>query len=369
MEVSWIQTTEGLAAWLSEGVGSLAVDTEADSFHHYREKVCLVQMSASGRHALIDPFAEIDWSSLGAVLADGAVTKIFHGADYDVRLMERDLGLTVRSLYDTSIAARLNGESALGLAALVLKHLGVVLDKSHQRADWSKRPLTEPMRRYAVADTEHLEALAAILAADALRLGRTAWIREECARLENVRWRDRSRDDAEAFRRVKGAGPLDRRALSVLREIWSWREEMARRRDRPVFRVLRDEILVAIARTAPASIAELAKLSGFPDPLARSPSAHELVEAAQRGAGRPESEWPELKPAVRKVIEPAVEARMDDLKARRDRIAAELALEPSVVASRALLEEMARRQVHGDDPWAAPDLRAWQAELMRPLPA
>jgi ribonuclease D len=367
MDVTWIDTTPRLDAWLAgQGGAALAVDTEADSFHHYREKICLVQLSARERHALVDPFAELTWTSLAGVLGDPAVTKIFHGADYDVRLLERDLGLVVRNLYDTSIAARLTGEEASGLAALLGKHLGVTLDKSHQRADWSRRPLPPEMRDYAVADTSHLEALAAILAARAEALGRTAWIREECARIESVRWRERPRDDPDAFRRVKGSGALDRAALSVLREIWTWREEMGQRRDRPVFRILRDEILIALARQAPATIGEVTKVPSFPAPLARSPAAAVLVEAIRRGAAVPEAERPETRPPARPRLAPEVELSLEAIRTRRDRVARELALDPSLIASRALLEEMARRDVAGTDPFAAPELRGWQVDLLRP---
>jgi len=365
---SWIDSTPALEAWIA-GVaeGPLAVDTEADSFHHYREKVCLVQLSAGGRHALVDPLAEIEWSALGRRLADPAVEKILHGADYDVRLLERDLGLAVVNLFDTSIAARLTGETSIGLAALLAKHLGVTLDKSHQRADWSKRPLGDAMRAYAVADTAHLQALAAILAAEAERLGRLAWVREECARIESVRWRDRARDDPEAFRRVKGAASLTPPGLAVLREVWGWRDEVGRRRDRPVFRVLRDEVLLAIARAAPATVADLVKIAGFPEALARSPVAIDVVEAVRRGLACPEPERPQPRPSLRVVLPPEVEARLDDLRQRRDQVAQPLGLDPSLVANRAVLEEMARRLVAGADPFEVPDLRPWQAALLKPV--
>ena len=369
-ESAWIDSTEALALWLAgTGDGPLAVDTEADSFHHYREKVCLVQLSAGGRHALVDPLAAIDWTALGHRLADPGVEKILHGADYDVRLLERDLGLTVVRLFDTSIAARLVGETAIGLAALLEKHLGVTLDKSQQRADWSKRPLSEAMRAYAVADTAHLEALAAILAGEAERLGRLGWIREECARIESVRWRDRSRDDPEGFRRVKGAASLARPALAILREVWGWREAAGRRRDKPVFRILRDEVLVAIARGAPASVGDLVKIAGFPGALARSPSAVEVTDAVRRGVACPESEQPEPRRNARVIVPPEVEAKLDELRRRRDQVAEALALDPALLANRAVLEEMARRVVAGTDPFEAPDLRPWQAALLKPVVA
>jgi ribonuclease D len=367
MDVSWIASTEALALW-AEGIGAgpLAVDTEADSFHHYREKVCLVQLSAGDRHALVDPLASIDLTPLKAPLEDGAIRKLLHGADYDIRLLSRDFGLVVSGLGDTMIAARLLGEPAHGLAALLEKHLAVVLDKAHQRADWSKRPISDAMRAYAVEDTRHLEALASILDDRLEALGRTAWMREECARLEGVRWRDRRDDAPEPYRRTKGAKTLDRAGLAVLRELWNWRDAMARKRDKPLFRVLRDETLLALAKTPPSSIGDLTRVSGFPDYLLRSPSGHDVLEAARRGVSCPETDWPEIRMETRERLQPAVETRIAFIRQRRDELARGLELDPSVLASRAVVEDMAKRWEAGDDPWEVAELREWQAGLMRP---
>jgi len=367
MDVLWIESTEALAAWV-DGVdgGPLAVDTEADSFHHYREKVCLVQLSSGGRHALVDPLASVDLAPLGAPFADGTIRKILHGADYDIRLLSRDFDLHISGLVDTMIAARLLGEQALGLAALLEKHLGVTLDKAHQRADWSRRPLADAMCVYAIEDTRHLEALASILERRLEELGRTAWAHEEWARLESVRWRDRRDADPEPFRRTKGARTLDRAGLAVLRELWHWRDAVARKRDCPLFRVIRDETLLALAKTPPASIGELARTPGFPDSLARSRSANDLIAAARRGVSCPEAERPETRLDVRERLSPAVEARIALIRQRRDELARALELDPSVLASRGVLEEMAKRWEAGDDPWALTDLRRWQTGLLRP---
>ena len=367
MDVTWIESSEDLARWTAQlGDGPLAVDTEADSFHHYREKVCLVQLSAAGRHALVDPLAAVDLTCLKAPLEDRSIGKILHGADYDVRLLARDLGLAVIGLFDTMIAARLLGEEAVGLAALLGKYLGVVLDKAHQKADWSRRPLSSAMREYAVLDTCHLEALASILSERLDALGRLPWMHEECARLETVRWKDRRDDEPEPYRRTKGARALDRAGLAVLRELWEWRDAIARQRDRPLFKVLRDETLVALAATPPATVGDLTRVAGFPDPIVRSPSALTLIEAARRGVACPEAERPELRVESRERLPAAVEARIAFIRERRDALARELALDPSVLASRGVVEGIARRWEAGDDPWASADLRQWQMALMRP---
>lgn len=367
MDAVWIESTETLEAWVAGiGAGPLAVDTEADSFHHFREKVCLVQLSAGDAHALVDPLASVDLAPLRAPFADAAIRKLLHGADYDVRLLSRDFDLGIAGLTDTMIAARLSGEPALGLASLLETHLGVTLDKSHQRADWSKRPLPEALRAYAVEDTRHLERLAAILDLRLAELGRTAWMQEECERLERVRWRDRDASDPEPFRRTKGAASLDRAGLAVLRELWAWRDAVARRRDRPHFRVLRDEILLAITKAAPATIDALAAVAGFPGALVATPSASEILRAVADGVLCPESARPELRTDVRPRLEPAVEARIALIKTRRDEVAKSLALDPSVVAPRGVIEDMAKRWEAGEDPWSVPELRRWQAALLRP---
>jgi ribonuclease D len=366
MDVSWIDSTEALTAWAKGLNGApLAVDTEADSFHHYREKVCLVQLSSGGRDALVDPLGDLDMEPLRACLSDASVPKVLHGSDYDIRLLSRDFGLVISGLSDTMIAARLLGEPAVGLAALLEKFLGVALDKAHQRADWSKRPLPDGMRQYAVEDTRHLEALSAILDERLVEKGRAAWVREECLRLESVRWRDRRDEDPEPYRRTKGARSLDRAGLAVLRELWAWRDATARKRDKPLFRVLRDETLLALAKTPPASIGDLTRVAGVPDSLVRSPSGLDIVDAARRGMAVPEDDRPVLRVDVKQRLEPAVETRIARIRERRDRIALELALDPSVLASRAVVEDMAKRWEAGEDAWAVAELRAWQIELLR----
>ncbi len=369
MDVAWIDSTDRLSAWLSTlspgPLDRLAVDTEADSFHHYREKVCLVQLSAGDRHALVDPLAGVDLSLLSQPLSDPAIVKILHGADYDIRLLSRDFSLRLDGLYDTMIAARLLGEPAVGLQALLQKYLDVSLDKSHQRADWSKRPLSPAMREYAVADTRHLAELASRLGARLDALGRAAWMREECERLQSVRWRDRREDDPEPFLRTKGVKDLDPAALAVLREIWVWRDATAAAADRPPFRIARDEVLIAVARRPPAILDELRAVPGVPAPLSRAPWVEPFLEAVRRGAACPEGERPKRAARVVEKLPAPVVARVSILRDARDRLARDLQLDPTLLASRATLEDVATRWVDGLDPWTAPELRAWQTGLLR----
>jgi ribonuclease D len=362
----WIADNEALATAVDEiRGGPLAVDCEADSLHHYPEKVCLLQLSFGGRDLLIDPLSGLDVRLLAGTFAASGLQKILHGADYDLRVLHRDFGLEMSGLFDTMIAARLVGERAFGLAALLEKHFGVELDKRLQRADWSERPLSEPMRRYATLDTHYLEELAVLLERRLTELGRLAWAREEFARLEHVRWTEPLAETA--FLKVKGGSGLDRRQLAVLRELYELRERRARRLDRPPFRVMRDEVLVRIAVAQPQSETALAGTSGLPRSWRQGQRCRELLQAVGRGLSVPEDRLPEpRKPGNRRRVSRSGK-RARALHAKRNRLAAELDLDPSLLAPRGLLEEAAQRLDRGDDPTRIPELRGWQCELLRPL--
>src|SRR5438067_650340 len=220
----------------------VAVDTEADSLHSYFDKVCLIQMSVGGEDLIIDPLKKLDLAPFGALLADPNVRKVLHGADYDLRILNRDFGYTISNLVDTSICAQLLGYEGIGLAALLERHFGVRLDKSHQRADWAMRPLPRNMLEYAATDTRYLIPLAEKLRAELEALGRWEWAVEEFARLENVRFE--KEEVEEPFRRLKGIGAFDRRSLAVVRGLYDLRDALARKADRPPFKIFSNEIIL-----------------------------------------------------------------------------------------------------------------------------
>jgi len=346
------------------GIGPVAMDLEADSFHHYREKICLVQVTVGGRHYLLDPLDGARPEALGPVLADPAVCKILHGADYDLRVLHRDHGIEVRGLFDTMVAARLVGARSFGLADLLRDHLDIVLDKAHQRADWSRRPLPDSMLRYAVEDTAHLEALASILENRLSDLGRRSWADEEFRALEGVRW-SAVGGDPEAFRRVKGARVLDARGLTLLRSLHAHREERARLRDVPPFRILSDAAMVELARRAPATPGELARIRGMPRPLLSGSAARELIEALRAGREAPAVPLhPPGEPPGRRRLAPALRKRVASLRRIRDDLAGRLELEASLLASRRTLEAIAEKLEKGE-PWRhVAGLRQWQADLL-----
>jgi len=366
-EPTWIDRDDVLAQELDRlGAGPICVDTEADSMHHYREKVCLIQITAAGFDLLIDPLSGVSLGPLGPLLADPGRRKILHGADYDLRMLRRDFGFEVQGLFDTMIAARLVGERAFGLAALLERYLEVRLDKRFQRADWSMRPLPEAMRRYAADDTAHLLELTAILEERLERLGRASWAEEEFRRMERVRPRERQQD-AEPYTRVKGSRGLDRRGLAVLRELLVLREGMARESDLPRFRVIRDEVLLTIALSAGQGRIDPERIRGMPRSWQRGGRRRALEEAIDRAQALSEGELPEPAKSTRRPRDPALDARVRELCRARDKLAADLDLEPSVLASRAVLEEVVKTVMRGEPIEEVADLRRWQLAVLGPV--
>jgi len=365
--VRWVERSEELAPLVQGiGAGPFAMDTEADSFHSYREKVCLIQLSFSVTDVLVDPLTGMDLSSLAGPLEAPLVRTVLHGADYDIRLLERDCGLRVRGVFDTMIAARLVGERAFGLSALLEKFLGVRLDKRFQRADWSVRPLPPEMELYAVHDTRHLLELAGVLQERLGESGRTSWAEEEFRRVERVRW-ETQRDEADVWLRVKGLRSLPASRRGVLRAVARLRESTARRRDVPPFRVMRDEVLLELARISPRGRRQLEQLRGLGRGWRSGEAAGELLAVIEQALELKPADWPEVPPpAPRRPLSPGQEKLLRQLKTARDEIAERLGLEPSVVASRGVLERVVGALLEQRPIEEIEELRQWQRGVLEP---
>src|SRR5262249_18021055 len=201
---TWIRTTAELSelAGSLRGLRALALDTESDSLHHHREKVCLVQLGVEQGGWLVDPLSARDLSPLDPLLAHPGMVKVLHGADYDVTTLKRDFGFTFAGLFDTMIAARFLGLPEIGLQALLRTEFGIALTKESQKDDWSRRPLTPTQEAYALADVTHLIALYERLAARLQAAGRLEWAREESAAVAALEAARRGRDP-EAWQKIK----------------------------------------------------------------------------------------------------------------------------------------------------------------------
>jgi ribonuclease D len=365
MEYQYIDTPGALRGAISrlQAFPVIGVDTEAAGYHRFLDKLSLIQISSPEENLLIDPLALADLSGLGVVFADREIEKIFHDADYDLRILDRDLKLSVAGLFDTQIAAAFVGEKALGLGAIVERYLGVSLPKAYQRADWAERPLTEGMKDYAATDTAYLLPLREKLRAALDAKGRMHWAEEEFARREQTRWGE-SGDEREAFMKMKGARDVKPRGLAILRELHAWREDIARERDQATFRVISNQALLALSLRAPTTPAELAATEGVPQSMVDR-RGRDILAAVARGLQVPEGELPRFPPTRRWDRDPEAEERAERLRDARTKVAEQLELDPGFMISRAQLDEIARRNPHDLEELAqVPDLRRWQVEAL-----
>jgi ribonuclease D len=351
-----IDTDQQLAAFLQtlRTAAWVAVDTEADSLHAYPEKLCLIQISTAAGDELVDPLAGMDIGPVLEALADHEV--VMHAADYDLRLLKRHHAFTPRAIFDTMLASRLLGDRQFGYSHLVEHSLGVTLEKGAQKANWALRPLAPRLEEYARNDTRYLKPLADRLTADLEAAGRLAWHREACARLIRDSTRPSS-VDMDAVWRIRGSQVLNRGALAVLRELWHWREREAIAADRPPFFILSHEVLVAIAAAAAGHNPLEAVLPKHISDRWRAG----VSKAVAEGLALHEEQLPNVVKRVIDRLSDAEQKRVLDLQKRRDARAAELAIDPTLIASRATLTDLARN-------WDehAVELMAWQRELMQP---
>ena len=348
------------------GTREIALDTEGASFHRFVDRIYLLQLSTREHSVIIDPLtvhADV-LGPLGSLLEDPRVEVVLHDADYDLRLLHSDYTWHVRNIFDTRVAAQLLGIKAFGLAALLERYFGVKLDKKHQRADWSMRPLLPDMLDYAAQDTLYLLDLRDRMRDDLDRKGRLAWAREEFSRLEGTRWPEE--DSANAYLRIKGARDLSRRELAVLRELAPWRDSVAQELDRATFRVLGNEQLLEIAKIQPTSRDALGRIKGISRGLLDR-RAEEMLDAVRRAQAVPEAELPKFPRSPRWDRDPDFDTRVNALKTSRDQVALQLDMDPGVLASRERLEAVARKNPKShEELLTVEELRGWQKEVLGP---
>lgn len=349
-----VDTEQQLAAYLPtiEAATWVALDTEADSLHAYPEKICLIQISTLARDELIDPLAKVNLDPLLDALSGHEL--IMHGADYDLRLLRKHHEFVPGAIFDTMLAARLLGLPQFSLSHLVEKYLSVKLEKGAQKANWALRPLTERMERYARNDTHFLQPLAERLKSDLQAKNRLPWHQESCARLIADSGRGRLADSDSVWR-LKGSYRLSRPALAVLRELWQWRESEAVAANRPPFFILSHDALVDIASLASASRPVEPSL---PRHLSERRRAG-VAKAVARGLGLAPEQHPKPLRSISRRPSEGEKRRFLELRIRRDARAAQLGIDPTLIASRAVLAELAHD-------WAAhqSELMSWQKELL-----
>ena len=343
----------------------IGVDTEADSFHHYKERLCLVQVSDPERDYIIDPLLLDGLDPLKEVLEAPDVTIILHGGDYDVVSLKRDFGIQIRNIFDTMIAAQFLGLPRIGLADLIGRFFGYKIDKRFQRHDWTRRPLLPEHLDYARGDTHFLLALREVLSHRLKRRGLLEAHIEECTLLEGREWKRKSGPEQE-FYRVKGSKGLSAQSLRVLRALWNFRDGEAQRLDRPAFKVVPDPVLVKLAESPPKSESDLHKIIRAKGSMTRRYGT-QLLEAVQTGL-QDESELPARPKKARKPSGggagsggPSIDRLLGPLREWRNAVVEERNLSPVVVASNQLLKEIARAAPSSlEELQVVPGIRKWQ---------
>lgn len=344
----------------------VAFDTEADSFYHYFDKTCLVQVSTRRRIFLIDPIAmggPETLAPLAPVFASPDIRTIFHAADYDLFVLKRDCQFAFANLFDTMICAQLLGYPAIGLAAIAERHFDVRLPKDEQRSDWSARPLRESQLHYAAADVAYLIPLADRLERELRKAKRSGWAEQEFRALERREWPEREFDKL-GYLRIKGARGLPPESLSVLRELYLVRDRRAREIDRPAFKVLGNRTLLEIAQRIPADERQLADIKGVTELILRR-FGRDILAAVQRGAKRAHGPIPRLEGAGtgRRRMDRRAERRLETLKRWRTERARELALDPGVLCPNTALEAIAFADPKSaEDVARLPEVKSWFAE-------
>ena len=360
---SIVDRPDALAAAVRElsAARRIAVDLEADSMFHFREKVCLLQIATPKTTYVVDPLKLDDLAPLKPVMADARICKVIHGADYDIRSLHRDFGIRLRNLFDTELASRFLGLRESGLEAVLNVRFGIRLNKKYQRKDWSRRPLPAEMMDYAAGDVAHLLPLARAVQQELQGMRRLSWVREECEVLSRVRAPEANA--APLFLSFRGAGRLKPQQLAILEALLQLRRRLAKERDRPLFKVFSNKSMLTLAQSPPADIRQMERLAALSK---RQISMHgaALLQAVDQAQSLPRHQLPVYPRKRSPRFPPGVSDRVTALKAWRDRKAQALELDPGLVLSKNLIQAVAiAKPQRQKDLAAIDDIRRWRCKV------
>jgi ribonuclease D len=347
----------------------IAIDTEADSLYSYYEKVCLIQFSIPEHDFILDTLSYKNIEPLGELFADPHLEIVFHACEYDVLSLKRDYSFSFANIFDTMVAARILGWKQVGLGSILEKYFGVKLDKRFQRADWGKRPLAPELIEYARDDTHYLLRLHDLQLKELEKQNRLKEARAAFESLTRVSWSERE-FDPNRYATLEGAKELDSVSLGVLRELYALREELARKQDRPPFKILSNLSLVRIARTQPRTLAELSALPGIGEWFIRR-HGREALRAVEHGQARPQKHLPKPPRGEPQLNDNASRERYAKLKEWRKQRAEARGVESDVIVSNDALIQVARAHPQTlTELEAIPELGEWKAreygeELLR----
>ncbi len=359
MSYRWIATQNDLDDLIRrlQPLEWIVIDTEADSFHHFQEKLCLVQLLTPQGVELVDPLVKIDFTHFWETLSNKK-WKI-HAADYDLRLIRKIGGQTPTVIFDTFIAAQILGKKALSYSALVLENKGITLSKSNQKADWTLRPLNESMIDYASADVLHLDPIVTVLRSELEQAGRLEWFHQSCQRQIRVTLQTKNSEDPDAWQ-IAGHHQIDPRSRRTLKHLWEWRQTEAQSRDLAPFRVMRGDLMLDLITQYHKKPSE-----EFPvPPFIKGESKQRLLRTIEQSLQL--DPIPYLHPRRPDPMSLAVEKRFNTLREKRQKVADQLKMDPGFIASKLILVELA------ENPDTAPSRLLqedrccpWQIELLK----
>ncbi|HEY5901798.1 MAG TPA: HRDC domain-containing protein [Anaerolineales bacterium] len=333
----WVNSMQHLGQMVSDlrSQPRLAVDTESNSLHAYRERVCLIQFSTPEVDYLVDPLEFEDLSALGPLFSDPAIEKIFHAAEYDLICLRRDFAFQFENIFDTMHAARVLGYTAVGLDKLLGEKFGIQTDKRYQKADWAARPLTAEQVDYARLDTHYLIELRDVLEAELREKGRWELAQEDFRRAV-LPDEPRSKAITEAWERYSSRRDLSLKDLTILSELLQCREQIAASLDRPLFKVIEDEKLIAIARSEASTREQLAE-AGLSEKQIRLWGQAMLAAVRRGSAAVPVERRPSVRPSDAMVL------RLDKLKNWRKKVAREVGVESDIILPKPYLHVLAEQ--------------------------
>jgi ribonuclease D len=318
----------------------ISVDTESNSLYVYQEQVCLIQFSTGHTDYLVDPIILHDeLECLGDIFGDEQIEKVFHAAEYDVICLKRDFRFSFTNLFDTMIAGRTLGRTAVGLASILAEEFGIELDKRFQRANWGMRPLGAEMLAYARLDTFYLLPLRERLKAALLQSGRWGLAVEDFQRVCRTEIPEANYNDQ--WTRISGSQDLNPKQAAVLEELCRYRDRRAQEADLPAFKVLANQSLAEIAMLSPRSVDELKQVRGL-SPRQVSRHGEGLLQAVQRGlAGKPLHRPANHRPDER------ILNRLEHLRNWRKQTGKAMGVESDVILPRDTMERLAQNAPMG----------------------
>lgn len=345
----------------ARAAGRFGLDVEFIREHTYYPQIALIQVAVGERLALIDPLGKLDLRPLDALIPDPAVCKVLHAPAQDLEIFYCRVQQVPRAIFDTQLAAAMVGLGAqVAYSTLVERLLGGAVSKGEAYTDWLRRPLTRDQEVYALDDVRYLLPAHDELRARLQQLGRLGWAEEEFQRFSRVEFFEPN--PALAYQRVKRFGTLKPAGLAVLRELAAWREREARKRDKPRRRIVSDEALIEIARTAPSTVQDLERVRGL-HPMSLKRCGSELVAQVKRGLELPPSERPQLERRIRP--DPDAQLVLSALDACLRTHCQRAQLDPALVVTSSDLQALVGDFLQSTlDPSDHPVLSGWRGDLV-----